>query len=133
MDDATVTPGERRGDMAGKETRQEGVERGLDEAILADVPAFLEAAPDAMVIVGRDGRILLINGQAERLFGYPRTELLGQAVDVLVPARFRAQHPAHRDGYFAQPRPRPMGAGVDLYGLRKDGSEFPAEISLAPV
>jgi PAS domain S-box-containing protein len=94
---------------------------------------FLEAAPDAMVILGRDGRIRLVNGQAERLFGYKRTELVGEPVEILVPPRYRNQHPGHRAGYFADPNPRPMGAGLDLCGLRKDGTEFPAEISLAPV
>ena len=101
--------------------------------IAADATAFLEAAPDAMVIVGRDGRILFANGQAERLFGYPRDELVGRAVDVLVPARYRAAHPGHRAAFFDAPRARPMGAGVELHAVRKDGSEFPAEISLGPV
>src|SRR5688572_8679418 len=102
-------------------------------AIETDFPAFLEAAPDALVIVGHAGRILLINGQTERLFGYARAELIGQPVEILVPARFRDRHPAHRTGYTVMPRLRPMGAGVDLSGVRKDGSEFPAEISLGPV
>lgn len=86
-----------------------------------------------MVIVGADGRIQLVNLQAERLFGYARVELLGQPVEVLIPERYRNAHPERRDGYFSRPQPRPMGAGLVLYGLRKDGSEFPAEISLAPV
>jgi len=105
----------------------------VQKAIEANFPAFLEAAPDAMVIVDQDGRILLVNGQAERLFGYQRIELVGELVDVLVPARFREHHPAHRGGYFSGPRARAMGAGVDLFGVRKDGTEFPAEISLGPV
>lgn len=94
---------------------------------------FLDAAPDAMVIVGPDGRIQLINLQAERLFGYTRAELLGQPVEVLIPERYRNAHPGRRDGYFSRPQPRPMGAGLALHALRKDGTEFPAEISLAPV
>lgn len=119
--------------MAGDRTKEPNKAVEVKQVIELNVPAFLEAAPDAMVIVDQDGRILLINGQAERLFGYNRTELVGQPVEVLVPSRYRKQHPAHRDGYFAGPRLRPMGAGVDLFGVRKDGSEFPAEISLGPV
>ena len=94
---------------------------------------FLEAAPDAMVIAGQDGRIRFVNSQTERLFGYARAELVGEAVEMLIPTRYRGKHPAHRVEYFADPHARPMGAGLSLYGLRKDGSEFPAEISLAPV
>jgi protein-histidine pros-kinase len=92
----------------------------------------LEAAPDAMVIVDQEGRIVLANKQAALLFGYQEEELTGQKVEVLVPARFRAKHPGHRTGFFAEPRTRGMGVGLDLLGLRRDGSEFPVEISLSP-
>jgi PAS domain S-box-containing protein len=94
---------------------------------------LLEGAPDAMVIVDDAGRIQLVNGQTEQLFGYTRDELLDQPVELLVPERFREPHPEHRRGYLVAPRPRPMGAGFDLFGRRKDGSEFPAEISLSPI
>ncbi len=100
----------------------------LDDHLLA---GLLEAAPDAMVCVDADGRIVLVNAQTERLFGYGRDELIGQPVEMLVPDAAREMHPAHRAGYLADPRPRPMGAGMELAGRRRDGSTFPAEISLS--
>ena len=92
---------------------------------------LLEAAPDATVCVDHSGRIVLVNAQAERLFGYPREELAGQPVEILVPDASRAGHPALRAGYAADPRPRMMGAGLDLSGRRRDGTTFPTEIALS--
>jgi protein-histidine pros-kinase len=94
---------------------------------------LLDAAPDAMIIVERAGKILLVNEQTERLFGHPRSELIGAPVEVLFPARFHATHPLFGSGYFNDPKSHPMGSGLELYGARADGSEFPLEISLAPM
>ncbi len=95
--------------------------------------ALLESAPDAIVIVDPDGRITLINSMTEQMFGYERAELLGQPVEVLIPERYREAHRGHQSGYREAPHVRPMGAGVDLFGLRKNGDEFPVEIRLSPV
>ena len=94
---------------------------------------LLDAAPDAMIVVNPQGQIVLVNAQTEKLFGYTREELLGQLLEILIPQRFRKHHHGERDQFFAHPRKRPMGAGVDLIGMRKDGSEFPADITLSPI
>lgn len=93
---------------------------------------LLEFAPDGILLVDQHGAIVLANAQIEALFGYPRAELIGQRVEVLIPERFRSMHLSHRDVYVEQPATRAMGRKLDLWGLRRDGSEFPVEISLSP-
>src|SRR5271169_3479166 len=94
---------------------------------------LLETLPDAIVAVDRDGTIIQINSQTQELFGYLRDELIGQKVEMLVPESYRSQHHRHREGYATEPKTRRMGADLDLYGRRRNGSEFPVEISLSPV
>jgi two-component system, cell cycle sensor histidine kinase and response regulator CckA len=107
------------------------VERGTQRS--SGSSGLLEAAPDAIVAVDVEGRIVLVNAQTERLFGYRRDDLVGQPVEILVPDAVRRIHPGHRGRYVSDPRPRPMGAGMELAGRRADGSEFPAEISLSAI
>lgn len=114
-------------DPAGAES---GAAGGVDPAWYRDL---VESAPDAVVVIDPVGHIVLVNRQAERLFGYPRSELLGQPIETLIPERLRGRHEQHRGGYFADPKLRPMGAGLDLLARRRDGSEFPVEISLSPL
>jgi PAS domain S-box-containing protein len=95
--------------------------------------ALLESATEGIILIDAGGRITLVNRAAERMFGYTRAELLGQTLEMLLPERIRAAHVGHRTGYFAGPRVRPMGIGIDLAGRRKEGAEFPVEISLSYV
>ncbi|MEU8821209.1 PAS domain S-box protein [Actinoplanes sp. NPDC048796] len=120
-------------DPSGQVTGVAGIYRDISERRRAErmFQGLLEAAPDAMVGVDRDGTITLVNAQTEELFGYAREELLGRNVDILVPERVRAGHPGQRARYFAEPRTRQLGGGATLAAVRKDGSEFPAEISLS--
>ncbi|MGV7209966.1 PAS domain-containing sensor histidine kinase [Oxalobacteraceae bacterium A2-2] len=114
-------------DVTGMQVRRDAK---LAEARFGDL---LESSPDAIVMANTAGRVVLANSQAESLFGYDRGGMQGLALEDLMPARLRANHANLRDGYFAEPRARPMGSGRDLSGLRRDGSEFPIEISLSPI
>ena len=111
--------------------------RGHLEALGLSSPmaleGFLEAAPDAIVVVDWSGNIVIVNQLAERLFGYARQELLGMSIERLVPQRFREQHAGDRNNYSREPHTRPMGEGRELWGRRNDGSEFTVEISLSPL
>jgi two-component system, sensor histidine kinase and response regulator len=120
-----------------EETRSQAAELQAQQQNLQEneerFRSLLEAAPDALIISDEDGLILLINAQTEKFFGYRREELVGQSVDLLVPQRVRAGHPAQRRRYFDNPNVRSMGAGLELFAVRRDGSEFPVEISLSPL
>src|SRR5271166_5136152 len=94
---------------------------------------LLDAAPDAMLVVGSDGIITFANLETERLFGYPPPEIVGQPLDLLIPERFRGGHGLHVHRFFERPTRRPMGSGIELFGRRRDGSELPVEVSLSPV
>ncbi|HEY7540813.1 MAG TPA: ATP-binding protein [Methylomirabilota bacterium] len=117
-------------------------QRLLKEALVSDAAlrkseataqAVLESASEGILLINASGRIILVNAAAERIFGYDHDELMGQTLEVLLPDRIRAMHREHRAGYFSGPRVRPMGSGLDLAGRRKDGTEFPVEISLSYV
>jgi formate hydrogenlyase transcriptional activator len=112
------------GNLAGKDA---------SEHVQALFKKLFVASPDAIVVTASDGRISAVNPATERLFGYSHTDLIGNLVEILVPERFRRQHPGHRSAYAAKPSVRPMGTGLELFGLRKDGTEFPVDIMLSPV
>jgi hypothetical protein len=95
--------------------------------------SLLESAPDSIVIVNSEGKIIIVNSQTEKLFGYTRSELLNKPLEILVPTKYHHKHTEHRKNYFSDPHTRPMGVGLDLYGLHKNGNEFPVEISLSPL
>ena len=115
--------------MGGRQSRDE-LEAALRKSE-ALAQAVLESATEGIILIDAGGRIIVVNPAAERMFGYDRGALHGQRLEVLLPERIRATHVAHRAGYFSGPRARPMGIGLDLAGLRKDGTEFPVEISLS--
>lgn len=109
------------------------VSKAVSENFVTQYKLFLELLPDSVFVIDRNGTIELANAQAHKLFGYPGQELLGQSIDILVPAAQRPSHAAHVAGYASRPKRRPMGAVMELTGCRKDGSEFPVDIMLGPL
>jgi PAS domain S-box-containing protein len=134
---ALALPGPAQLQVANDDLQREVAEREIAEANLQERETLLsglfEHSPDALVVVDTGGCIERVNGQMETVFGYSRGELYGKPVETLLPARFRESHVGHREEYVSDPHTRPMGAGLELYGKRKDGSEFPVDIMLSPL
>lgn len=135
MTEIVSTPGRLQREIDALQDRLVELESEVDQCRRSEAKLRLaaESLPIAIAMIDQEGRIVLVNGQTEKLFGYPRCELLGQPVEALVPERFRDSHPGYRASFFAEPEIRSMGAGRDLFGQRKDGSEFPVEIGLTPI
>jgi PAS domain S-box-containing protein len=129
----TQIGGTQTGDPGGGELEHLRARVETQRATIVELRELVDTIPDALIVIGEDGRIELVNRQAESLFGYSRGELLGTSIEQLLPHRFRQAHGEHRQHFAASPHVRPMGSGLELFGLHRDGREIPVEISLSPI